>query len=148
LKVLTTKIRPSKPRVREEYKTSSMHILDTNKVPRFLLQFLWICTHLGRGKEPTCNTSQAPPHHQLRLALQLRPTLPGATAPASCHVLCPNQVLLHMHNLDERDGSRKHQFDRMDEVVITWIKEPAKTDARNRTSTASGARIKSVQVNR
>jgi hypothetical protein len=33
LTVLTTKIRPSKPRVREDYTTSFMHIFDTNKVP-------------------------------------------------------------------------------------------------------------------
>jgi hypothetical protein len=33
LTVLTIKIRPSKPRVREEYTTSFMHIFDTNKVP-------------------------------------------------------------------------------------------------------------------
>jgi transposase InsO family protein len=47
LMVLTTKIRPSKSRVREEYTTSFMHIFYTNKVPRVELQFLWIGTHLG-----------------------------------------------------------------------------------------------------
>jgi hypothetical protein len=50
LTVLTTKIRPSKPRVREKYTTSYMHIFDTNKVPRVVLQFLWTGTHLG-GKD-------------------------------------------------------------------------------------------------
>jgi hypothetical protein len=39
LTVLTTKIRPSKPQVREEYTTSFMHIFYTNKVPRVVLQF-------------------------------------------------------------------------------------------------------------
>jgi hypothetical protein len=33
LMVLTTKIGPSKPRVREEYTNSFMHIFGTNKVP-------------------------------------------------------------------------------------------------------------------
>jgi hypothetical protein len=47
LMVLTTKIRPSKSRVREEYTTSFMHIFYTNKVPRVELQFLWTGTHLG-----------------------------------------------------------------------------------------------------
>jgi hypothetical protein len=55
LTVITTKIRPSKPRVREEYATSFMHIFDTNKVPRVVLQFLWIGTHLG-GKWSQCAT--------------------------------------------------------------------------------------------
>jgi hypothetical protein len=46
--VLTTKIRPLKPRVREEYATSFMHIYGTNKVPRVVLWFLWADTHLGQ----------------------------------------------------------------------------------------------------
>jgi hypothetical protein len=37
--VLTTKIRLSKPRVREDYITSFMHIFSTNKVPRVVLSF-------------------------------------------------------------------------------------------------------------
>jgi hypothetical protein len=37
LTVLTTKIRSSKPWVREEYMESFMHILSTNKVPRVVL---------------------------------------------------------------------------------------------------------------
>jgi hypothetical protein len=59
--------------------------------------------------EPTCHTSQARPHHQERPALQVRPAwqvrpaLPGAAASAPCHDLGPNQVLPHVHNLDERD---------------------------------------------
>jgi hypothetical protein len=44
-----------------------------------------------------------------------------AVGPASCHVLGPEHFLPRMHNLDERDLSRKHRFDRMDKVVITWI---------------------------
>jgi hypothetical protein len=55
LTVLTTKIRSSKPRVREEYTTSFMHIFYTNKVPQVVLQFLWTGTHLGekRNKRAT-----------------------------------------------------------------------------------------------
>jgi hypothetical protein len=37
LTVLTTKIGPSKPRVREAYMTSFIHIFGTNKVPRVVL---------------------------------------------------------------------------------------------------------------
>jgi hypothetical protein len=47
LTVLTTKFRPSKPRVREEYTTSFMHIFYTNKVPGVVLQFLWTGLQLG-----------------------------------------------------------------------------------------------------
>jgi hypothetical protein len=47
LMVLTTKFRPSKPRVREEYITSFMHIFYINKVPRVVLQSLYNGTHLG-----------------------------------------------------------------------------------------------------
>jgi hypothetical protein len=49
LTVLTTKIRPSKPRVREEYTTSFMHIFGTNKVPWVVLWFSWVGTHFGRN---------------------------------------------------------------------------------------------------
>jgi hypothetical protein len=47
--------------------------------------------------------------------------MPGATGLAPCHVLGPEHFLPRVHNLDERDLSRKRRFDRMDEVVITWI---------------------------
>jgi hypothetical protein len=47
--------------------------------------------------------------------------LVGAVSPALCHILSPEHFLPHMHNLDERDLSRKHRFHRMDEVVITWM---------------------------
>jgi hypothetical protein len=83
--------------------------------------------------EPTWHTNQARPHHQARTALQVRPawqmrpalqarsTLPGVAAPTPCHVLGPKHFLPRVHNLDERDWSRKRRFDRMDEVMITWI---------------------------
>jgi hypothetical protein len=45
----------------------------------------------------------------------------GAAGPAPCHILSPEHFLPRVHNLDERDLSRKCRFDRMDEVVITWI---------------------------
>jgi hypothetical protein len=45
----------------------------------------------------------------------------GASAPAPCHILGPEHFLTRVHNLDERDLSRKHQFARTDEVVTTWI---------------------------
>jgi hypothetical protein len=63
--------------------------------------------YTSRGEmEPTCHTSQAWPHQQAR--------------PTPCHVLAPEHFLPHVHNLDERDLSRKHRVDRMDEVVINW----------------------------
>jgi hypothetical protein len=84
--------------------------------------------------EPTCHTSQEWPHHQARPAHELGTATPPGTAgptgaagpassaaPAPCHVLGPKHFLPHVHNLDERYLSREHRFDRMDEVVITWI---------------------------
>jgi hypothetical protein len=49
LTILITKIRPLKPRVREEYMASFMHIFSTNKVPRVLLWILRANTHFGRN---------------------------------------------------------------------------------------------------
>jgi hypothetical protein len=75
-----------------------------------------------RGEmEPTCHKSQARPYHQAWPALQVRPALPGAAGPALCHVHGPKHFLPRVHNLDERDLSKKCRFDRMDELVITWI---------------------------
>jgi hypothetical protein len=114
LTVLTTKIRPSKPLVREEYTTSFMHSFDTTKVPRVVLQFLWEGTRLGR------NGANVP--HEPDTAAPPGTVGPGRCGrPCPCHVLSPEHFLPHVHNLDERDLSRKYQFDRMDEVVITWI---------------------------
>jgi hypothetical protein len=47
--------------------------------------------------------------------------LEGVAGPAPWHILGPEHFLPRVHNLDERDLSRKHRCDRMDEVVITWI---------------------------
>jgi hypothetical protein len=81
-----------------------------------------------RGEmEPTCHTSHERPHHQAQPALQVRPAwqvrsaLAGAGGPALCHVLGLEHFLHHVHNLDGQDLSRKRHFDRMGEVVITWI---------------------------
>jgi hypothetical protein len=48
LTVLTTKIRLSKPRVREEYTTSFKHIFYTNKVPQVVLAF-FTCRYTDMG---------------------------------------------------------------------------------------------------
>jgi hypothetical protein len=79
-----------------------MHIFGTNKFPRVVLQFSWTGTHLG-GKEQTCHMSQERSHHEARPAQQVRLALPGAAAPALCHVYGPSQVLPRVHNLDEQD---------------------------------------------
>jgi hypothetical protein len=87
LTVLTTKVRPSKPYVREEYRTSFMHIFGTNKVPQVVLQFLWTGTHLGgKGTNVPHNlTTAAPPATD-------SPTgavgLGGAASPARCGCTC------------------------------------------------------------
>jgi hypothetical protein len=47
--------------------------------------------------------------------------LAGAAGPAPWLVPGPMHHLSREHNLDERDPPRKHQFDRMEEVRITWI---------------------------
>jgi hypothetical protein len=114
LTVLTTKIQPSKPRVREKYMTSFMHVFSTNKVQRVVLWFSWVGTHFGK------NWNQ----HATR-ARHGRTTRCGH--PGRCGHTCPvarawsNAPPLHRHNLDDRDRPRKRQFDRMDEVRITWI---------------------------
>jgi hypothetical protein len=45
----------------------------------------------------------------------------GAASPTPFHVPSPKHFLPRVHNLDEQVWSRKHQFGRIDEVVITWI---------------------------
>jgi hypothetical protein len=47
--------------------------------------------------------------------------LAGAAGPTPWHMLSPMHLLSCEHNLDKRDPPRKHWFDRMDEVRITWI---------------------------
>jgi hypothetical protein len=79
---LTTKFRPVKPRVREEYTTSFMHIFDTNKVPRVVFQFLWIGTHLG-GKGTNV------PHELGTTAPPGTADPAGAVGPARCGRTCP-----------------------------------------------------------
>jgi hypothetical protein len=74
LTVLTTKIQPSKPWVREEYTTSFMHIFYTNKVPRVLLQFLWTGAHLGEKRNQRATRAR---HGR---PCQVRPHLPRATS--------------------------------------------------------------------
>jgi hypothetical protein len=102
LTVLTTKIRSSKPRVREEYTTSFMHIFYTNKVPRVVLQFLWTGTHLGgNGANVPHELGTAAPPGTADPAGAT--ALAGAAGPAPCHVLGPEHFLPRVHNLDERD---------------------------------------------
>jgi hypothetical protein len=82
LTVLTTKIRPSKPRVREEYTTSFMHMFYTNKVPRVVLQFLWTGTHLGgKGTNVPHELGTAAPPSMVGPA--------GVAGPARCGRTCP-----------------------------------------------------------
>jgi hypothetical protein len=102
LTVLTTKIRPSKPRVREEYTTSFMHIFGTIKVPRVVLQLSWIGTHLGgKGTNVPHELGTAAPPGTPGPAGSAG--LAGAAAPNPCHVSGPSQVLPRVHNLDEQD---------------------------------------------
>jgi hypothetical protein len=70
-----------------------MHIFYTNKVSRVVLQFLWAGTVASPGTTGPAGAAG--------LAGAAGPV--GAAAPAPCHVLGPNQVLPHLHNLDERD---------------------------------------------
>jgi hypothetical protein len=71
--------------------------------------------------EPTCHTGKARLALQVRPALQVQPALPGAATPTPWHVSSPIHLLSRGQNLNERDRPRKRQFDRMDEVSITWI---------------------------
>jgi hypothetical protein len=45
----------------------------------------------------------------------------GAASPTPWLVLGPMHLLFRGHNLDKRYTPRKHQFDRIKEVRITWI---------------------------
>jgi hypothetical protein len=87
LTVLTTKFPLSKPWVGEEYTTRFMHIFYTNKVPRVVLQFLWIGTHLGgkRNQRATRARHGRTTTHgrscRCGRPCQLRPHLPRATSP-------------------------------------------------------------------
>jgi hypothetical protein len=65
-----------------------------------VLQFLWVGTHLGEKWSQRATRARH-----------------GRT---TRHVLALERFLPHVQNLDERDLSRKHRVDRMDEVVINW----------------------------
>jgi hypothetical protein len=200
LTVLTSKIRPSKPQVREEYTTSFMHIFYTNKVPRVVLQFLWTGTQLG-GKWNQCAT-RARHGRTTRHDRPCRCGRPGRCGgPCRCGRTCPvprpqSQTLPSlraqlgwMRLIKETSvSSNGWSCDHLDQWVHlsgrstattliprpSWVSPsegssshgleaglphlegrphlptaiPAKTNARNRPSTASGARIRSVQVKR
>jgi hypothetical protein len=85
-----------------------MHIFDTNKVPRVVLQFSWIGTRLG-GKGTNVphelGTIAPPgttgPAGAADLTVAASPA--GAAAPAPCHIFGPSQVFPHVHKLDEQD---------------------------------------------
>jgi hypothetical protein len=73
-----------------------MHIFNTNKVPRVVLQFLWTSTHLdGKGTNVPHELGTSTPPGTVGPA--------GAAAPTPCHVFGPNHFLPGVHNLDERD---------------------------------------------
>jgi hypothetical protein len=79
-----------------------MHIFDTNKVPRVVLQFLWTCTHLGgKGTNvPHEPGTAAPPGTTDPASVA---DLAGAAAPTPCHVSGPSHFPPRVHNLDEQD---------------------------------------------
>jgi hypothetical protein len=76
LTVRTTKIRPSKPRVREEYTTSFMHIFGTNKIPRVVLWFSWVCAHFGRNWNQRATRARHGRPCRCGRPCQVRPHLP------------------------------------------------------------------------
>jgi hypothetical protein len=114
LMVLTTKFRPSKPWVREENTTSFMHIFGTNKVPRVVLQFSWIGTHLGGRNQPATRarhgrtTMQGQPCWCDR-PCQVQPHLPRATSsvPITAFPACRTW----MNEIDQQNVS-----------LIEWMK--------------------------
>jgi hypothetical protein len=79
LTVLTTSFRPSKSRKREGYMTSFIHVFNTNKVPRVVLVFLLVGTHLGIKRESLSHTRQVRPNQQVQPAQLVWPTLHPAT---------------------------------------------------------------------
>jgi hypothetical protein len=195
--VLTTKFRPLKPPVWEEYTTSFMHIFCTNKVPRVVLQFLWTGTHLGgEGTNVPHELGTAGPPGTTGLAGAANPA--GAVGPArwGCTYPVPRPqsqsspssraqlgwTRLIKEMLDWPNGWSCNHLDQW--VLLSgrstattviprqsWASPSkggssqvgwpylegrpqvstaitAKIDARNRPSTASGARIRSIEVKR
>jgi hypothetical protein len=90
-----------------------------------VLQILWIGTHLGekwsqratRARHGRTTRHDRPCRcgrsGRCGRPWQVRPILPGAAGPAPCHVLSLEHFLPRVHNLDERDLSRKRRFDRV-----------------------------------
>jgi hypothetical protein len=200
LTVLTINIQSSKPRVREEYTTSFMHIFYTNKVPRVVLKFLWTVTHLGRKWNQRATrarhgrtTKHGRPCRCSRPGRCIWPSMCGRTCPVprprSQSSLSPRAQLGWTRLIKEMSvWSNGWSCDRLDQWVHlsgwsttttviprqSWASPresgsshglevgqphlegrphlptaiPTKTDASNRPTTASGARIKSVQVKR
>jgi hypothetical protein len=104
LTVLTTKIWPSKARVREEYMASFMHIVMIDKVPQVVLWFSWVVHILGEiGTNVPHGLGTAEP------PATAGPT--GAAGSALWHDPGPEHLLSRGHNLDEQDQPRKHRFD-------------------------------------
>jgi hypothetical protein len=66
--------------------------------------------------EPTCHTGYARPHHQARLALQVRPALPGAAAPAPWLVLGP------MHLSSPAGTTWMNEIDQGNVGLIEWMR--------------------------
>jgi hypothetical protein len=110
----TTKIQLSKPRVREAYMTSLCTFLVPIKFHELCCDFYGLVHIYGE------NGTHMP--HELGTPAPLGMACPaGAAAPARWHVFSPKHLLSRWHNLDEQDQPRKHRFDRMDGVRITWI---------------------------
>jgi hypothetical protein len=120
---LTTKIRPSKPRVQEEYSCTFLVLIRFHELCCDFHGQVHIWGEIGTNMSHKLGTAEPPARAalQMRSSSQVRPALPGVAAPAPWLVPSPIHLLSCRHNLDEWDRPRKRQFDRMDEVRITWI---------------------------
>jgi hypothetical protein len=100
--ILTTKIRPSKPRVREAYTTSFMHIFIVIKFHELCCDFYGQVHILG-----TIGTNM--PHGLGTAAPPGRAGPAGAAVPAGAaalspwHASSPSHILSRRHNLNEQD---------------------------------------------
>jgi hypothetical protein len=165
-----------------------MHIFDTNKVPRVVLQFLWTCAHSGgngtnvpHDRGTTGPAGAADPAKCDRTCPMPRPR--SQTLPSPCAQLGWRRFIKEMSvwpngwscdHLDQwvqlsgwsttttviprpswaspSEGGSSHGLEvgwpHLEGRTHLQTAIPAKTDAKNRPSTASRARIRSVQVKR
>jgi hypothetical protein len=115
LTVLTTKIQPSKPQVREEYTTSFMHIFGTNKVPQVVLWFLWAGTYLGQNWNQRATRAR----HD-RTTRHDRPCRCGRPCQVRLHLPCGTPLV--QHTSSPVGTTWMNEIDQGNVSLIEWMR--------------------------